>query len=243
MLRVCHRWPFRCARHQQHLAAAEIERPALVHAPEAAREPAAVADLGQQSPARAPILAAQQVLARQQRLVTPVRLVGADQPGSRLGLAHAHHRHAREARIVVRLDQAHVAPGVPVVVRPAVADGGVLLQSALAGAAPRDRLRAEGVDAVVTARDQRHEPVLVVVDGEGDRGAVPALPAVRGAERHQVVDLAPGAAVVAAAIGRVVIGAVGGEHQQVVAAGRDRCTGLEQRPRRAVDHLPLHSGH
>ena len=47
----------------------------------------------------------------------------------------------------------------------------------------------------------------------------------------------------AVALGRVVVGAVGREHQQVVAAGRDRGAGLEQRARRAVDHLSLHTGH
>ena len=215
----------------------------FVQPPEAAREPAAVTRLGQQLPARAFILAAQHVLARQQRFVAPVRFVGADQPASRLGLAHTHHRHAGEARIVVRFDQAHVAPGVPVIVRPPVADGGVLLQPAFPAVALPDRLGPEGVDAAAAARDERHEPVLVVVDGEGDARAVPALPAVRRAERHQVVDLALGAAVVAAALRGVVIGAVGREHQQVVAAGRDRGAGLEQRPRRTVDHLSLHSGH
>ena len=142
-----------------------------------------------------------------------------------------------------RLDQAHVAPGVPVIVRPPVADGGVLLQPAYAAVALPDRLRPEGVDAAAAARDERHEPVLVVVDGEGDTGAVPALSTVRRAERHQIVDLALGTAVVAAALRGVVIGAVGREHQQIIATGRDRGTGLEQRPRRAVDHLPLHSGH
>ena len=64
------------------------------------------------------------------------------------------------------------------------------------------------------------------------------------AERNATrsVDLALGAAVVAAALRGVVIGPVGREHQQVVAAGRDRGAGLEQRPRRTVDHLSLYSG-
>ena len=109
MLRACHRWPSGDrAISRTSPAPRSMGRPSSSRPKERANQPPGRAS-GSSCQLRALILATQQVLAGQQWFMAPVRFVGADQPASRLGLAHAHHRHAGEARIVVRLDQARTA--------------------------------------------------------------------------------------------------------------------------------------
>lgn len=117
-------------------------------------------------------------MAGQERAVGPVGFVGAQQPGSGLGFAHAHDGHAGEAGVVDGADQADFGPGVAIVVGVAIADRGVFVEAAPGGVEGPDGLRAETVDAsfgnaVSGAGREWDEAVEVVVDVDGPRRPMP----------------------------------------------------------------------
>ena len=175
--------------HEINLALPQINRSPFIHAAVLGREPAVGAFARQQCPRIALVLAAQNVLPRDERILGPVRRVRSKNPRTGIGLAHPRDRHAKKARIVLWLDQRGAAPRVAVVIRRAKPDRGVFVPSLFPAVFAGNRLGAESVNALAPPWDQRDEPVLTVINVKRNRRAFPRFAVVAGAVGDHVVHL------------------------------------------------------